>query len=87
MMLMSALGFGRFSGCRGMCVIHQIINSETDRADYNTEEHDHDTAHLGWASACAPHKPIREGYDFDVLPDLESTWSTSQKSFIWDHKA
>ncbi|WVR05878.1 hypothetical protein IAU60_002904 [Kwoniella sp. DSM 27419] len=53
---------------------------------YNTHEHQIDTAHLGWASACAPHKPLRETYDPDVLPDVEGLWS-GHKSFVWDHKA
>nr|XP_031859158.1 uncharacterized protein CI109_005353 [Kwoniella shandongensis]KAA5526230.1 hypothetical protein CI109_005353 [Kwoniella shandongensis] len=43
-------------------------------------------AHLGWASACAPHKPLRETYDPDSLPVLDKLWS-GDKSFIWDHKA
>ncbi|ODO07250.1 hypothetical protein L198_00829 [Cryptococcus wingfieldii CBS 7118] len=45
-----------------------------------------DTAHLGWASACAPHKPLRETYDPSILPDLADLWQ-NDKSFIWDHKA
>nr|XP_019015081.1 uncharacterized protein I206_01169 [Kwoniella pini CBS 10737]OCF53862.1 hypothetical protein I206_01169 [Kwoniella pini CBS 10737] len=45
-----------------------------------------DTAHLGWASACAPHKPLRHDYDPAVLPDLEGLWNGA-KSFVWDHKA
>lgn len=45
-----------------------------------------DTAHLGWGSACAPHKPLRQSYDINLLPDLEEVWRVN-KSFIWDHKA
>ncbi|OCF42296.1 hypothetical protein I317_03916 [Kwoniella heveanensis CBS 569] len=45
-----------------------------------------DDAHLGWASACAPHKPLRETYDPDVLPDMDSLWA-GDKSFVWDHQA
>ncbi|OCF73807.1 hypothetical protein I204_05651 [Kwoniella mangroviensis CBS 8886] len=47
---------------------------------------DIDTAHLGWASACAPHKPLRHDYDPDILPDLDGLWN-GDKSFVWDHKA
>ncbi|WVF70460.1 hypothetical protein IAT40_005250 [Kwoniella sp. CBS 6097] len=53
---------------------------------YNTDEHEIDDAHLGWASACAPHKPLRETYDPDVLPEMDSLWA-GDKSFVWDHKA
>ncbi|GFZ43509.1 hypothetical protein JCM24511_01229 [Saitozyma sp. JCM 24511] len=52
----------------------------------NVEEHDLDWAHLGWASACAPHKPLRKSYDHEVLPDLEELWNAREKTFIWDHK-
>lgn len=53
------------------------------------EEHQHDLAHLGWASACPPHKPLRTRHDPDVLPDPESFISSrsQKKSFVWDHKA
>lgn len=44
-----------------------------------------DSAHLGWASACAPHKPLREAYDIKVYPDLNAVWQETDKSFIWDH--
>nr|XP_018267302.1 uncharacterized protein I303_01287 [Kwoniella dejecticola CBS 10117]OBR89460.1 hypothetical protein I303_01287 [Kwoniella dejecticola CBS 10117] len=53
---------------------------------FNPEEHERDTAHLGWASACAPHKPLRHDYDPETLPDLEGLWS-GDKTFVWDHKA
>ncbi|WVQ82763.1 hypothetical protein IAT38_004895 [Cryptococcus sp. DSM 104549] len=53
---------------------------------FKSDEHDHDLAHLGWASACAPHKPLRETYNPDALPDLDALW-IGDKSFIWDHKA
>lgn len=53
--------------------------------DYNTEEHELDSAHLGWASACAPHKALRETYDIKVYPDLHAVWQDTDKSFIWDH--
>ncbi|ORY32301.1 glycosyl transferase family 90-domain-containing protein [Naematelia encephala] len=53
----------------------------------DTEEQDLDTAYLGWASACAPHKPLRESYDLDTYPDLEALWQRQEKTFIWDHKA
>ncbi|WWC86254.1 uncharacterized protein L201_001127 [Kwoniella dendrophila CBS 6074] len=56
------------------------------REFFNPDEHEIDTAHLGWASACAPHKPLRHDYDPDVLPNLEGLW-TGDKSFVWDHKA
>ncbi|WOO78997.1 Beta-1,2-xylosyltransferase 1 [Vanrija pseudolonga] len=45
-----------------------------------------DQAHLGWASACAPHHPLRKDYKSDKLPDLEGMWHGA-KSFVWDHKA
>ncbi len=54
---------------------------------YNTEEHELDWAHLGWASACAPHKELRELYDASVYPDLNSLWQETEKTFVWDHKA
>ncbi|KAK8865940.1 hypothetical protein IAR55_001089 [Kwoniella newhampshirensis] len=53
---------------------------------FNKDEYDPDMAHLGWASACAPHKPLRETYDPDTLPVLDDLWA-ADKSFIWDHKA
>ncbi|WVW82295.1 hypothetical protein I302_104301 [Kwoniella bestiolae CBS 10118] len=53
---------------------------------FNPTEHEIDTAHLGWASACAPHKPLRHDYDPDILPDLDGLWN-GDKSFVWDHKA
>ncbi|KAL7419480.1 hypothetical protein Q5752_006318 [Cryptotrichosporon argae] len=53
---------------------------------YDVEQHELDTAHLGWASACAPHKPLRQDYNASTLPDLEGIWH-GDKSFIWDHKA
>lgn len=45
-----------------------------------------DTSYRGWASACAPHKPLREEGVGDTRPDLEKLWN-APKSFVWDHKA
>lgn len=45
-----------------------------------------DMTHLGWASACAPHQPLRAKYDISIKPDLAKAWSTPHK-FVHDHKA
>lgn len=60
-----------------------MSHSDTDRRIANCQI---DTAHLGWSSACAPHKPLREDYDLESPPSLNDVWA-GEKSFIWDHKA
>lgn len=45
-----------------------------------------DMTHLGWASACAPHQPLRANYNISVPPDVEKIWSSPHK-FVWNHKA
>ncbi|KAJ9108572.1 hypothetical protein QFC19_002288 [Naganishia cerealis] len=47
-----------------------------------------DAAEMGecWASACAPHKPIHNAHNPDILPDPQSFFKRP-KTFIWDHKA
>lgn len=53
--------------------------------DYDSSQEEFDKAHLGWASACAPHKPLREK-KVGTLPDLDAMWS-ADKTYVWDHKA
>ncbi len=52
----------------------------------DAEEHEHDLAHTGWASACSPHEALRSEHDPKVIPDVGEFFYKA-KSFIWDHKA
>ncbi|KAI5451156.1 hypothetical protein NCC49_002032 [Naganishia albida] len=81
-----------FSGHDGpaQMVGHEYRSSLEDAAEVgefiNPHEHEHDLAHKGWASACAPHKPIHNSHNPDVFPDSR-TFFKQEKTFIWDHKA
>ncbi|KAJ9094728.1 hypothetical protein QFC21_005886 [Naganishia friedmannii] len=81
-----------FSGHDGpaQMVGHEYRSSLEDAAEMgefiNPHEHEHDLAHKGWASACAPHKPIHNAHNPDILPTPQSFFKRP-KTFIWDHKA
>lgn len=69
-------------------VAHRLILFSPLLPVIDPEEHQHDLAHIGWASACPPHKPLRTRHDPGRLPDPESFLENrSPKSFVWDHKA
>ncbi|BEJ14671.1 hypothetical protein CspHIS471_0404380 [Cutaneotrichosporon sp. HIS471] len=67
----------------------QLLEESAESGEYISKEAlaDLDNAHLGWASGCAPHKPLRQNWDPNSLVDLEALWQTGPHSFVYDHKA
>lgn len=65
------------------------MEESAESGEYVTKEElaDLDNTHLGWASGCPPHKPLRDSYDPNIVVDVEGLWQSSPHSFVYDHKA